>query len=225
MPAEDALARMRPVPAPPALLHTVQFADVTPARLALPVPAGGRLHCVELVPYQIVTRDAWDMVPQKDGFFVPDETYTKLCVVERHGRNGNIAMCPLKGYGIRGGAVATSVAHDSHNVIAAGDNDGDIALAANRLKEIGGGYVVASGGQVIGEVPLPVAGLLSEAPWQELQEATGAVLDKAKALGIPYHVDPFISLSFLALPVIPALRLTDRGLFDVTKFALLEEEI
>lgn len=225
VPAEDALARMRPVPAPPALLHTVQFADVTPARLALPVPAGGRLHCVELVPYQIVTRDAWDMVPQKDGFFVPDETYTKLCVVERHGRNGNIAVCPLKGYGIRGGAVATSVAHDSHNVIAAGDNDGDIALAANRLKEIGGGYVVAAGGQVIGEVPLPVAGLLSEAPWQELQAATGAVLDKAKALGIPYHVDPFISLSFLALPVIPALRLTDRGLFDVTKFALLEEEI
>ena len=85
--------------------------------------------------------------------------------------------------------------------------------------------MVASGGQVVGEVPLPVAGLLSEAPWQELQEATGAVLDKAKALGIPYHVDPFISLSFLALPVIPALRLTDRGLFDVTKFALLEEEI
>ena len=115
------------------------------------------------------------------------------------------------------------MAHDSHNVIAAGDNDADLALAINHLKEIGGGYVLAGGGKILGALPLRVGGLMSTAPWEEIQAGAGAILERAKAMGIPYHVDPFTSLSFLALPVIPELRLTDRGLFDVTAFSLVKD--
>ena len=220
LPAAQRLAGCSPAPVPAALLDTVHFAPVTAERLALPV--GRTARCIEMVPFQLVTKSAVEPVPSENGLFVPDGTYSKLCVLERHGRNGNLAVCPLKGYGIRGGAIATSVAHDSHNVIAAGDNDGDLALAVNRLKAIGGGYVLASGGQILGEVPLPLAGLVSICPWEQIQAQTGDILRRAKAMGIPYYFDPFISLSFLALPVIPALRLTDRGLFDVEKFAFVE---
>lgn len=205
------------LPAPDAMMHSVHFRDVTAADLALPVH--GPAHVIEMVPYQIVTRHAVEEVPSQNGFFAPDATYTKLCVIERHGRGGGIAVCPLKGYGITGGAIATSVAHDSHNVIAAGDNDADLVLAINYLKEIDGGYVLAAGGKILGALPLPLGGLMSTAPWETIRDEAGAILERAKEMGIPYPVDPFTSLSFMALPVIPELRLTDRGLFDVTAFA------
>lgn len=217
-----ALDGLSAAPVPPELLDSVHCRRFTEADFALRVR--GETDCIELVPYQIATRHLREQVPQKDGFFAPDSVYTKLCVVERHGKNGNVAVCPLKGYGITGGAIATSVAHDSHNIIAAGDNDRDIALAVNRLREIGGGYVLCAGGEVRGEVPLRIAGLMSTEPWETVRDATAAILKQASGMGIPYHVDPFITLSFLALPVIPELRLTDRGLFDVVRFAPVERE-
>ena len=217
-----ALDGLSAAPVPPELLDSVHCRRFTEADFALHVR--GETDCIELVQYQIATRHLREQVPQKDGFFAPDSVYTKLCVVERHGKNGNVAVCPLKGYGITGGAIATSVAHDSHNIIAAGDNDRDIALAVNRLREIGGGYVLCAGGEVRGEVPLRIAGLMSTEPWETVRDATAAILKQASGMGIPYHVDPFITLSFLALPVIPELRLTDRGLFDVVRFAPVEQE-
>ena len=220
-PVEERFAGLSAAPVPDALLHSVHFENVAPADLALPV--AGPAHVIEMVPYQIVTRHAVEEVPSENGFFRPNAVYTKLCVVERHGKNGGVAVCPLKGYGITGGAIATSVAHDSHNVIAAGDNDADLVLAINHLKEIGGGYVLTGGGKILGALPLRVGGLMSTAPWEEIQAGAGAILERAKAMGIPYHVDPFTSLSFLALPVIPELRLTDRGLFDVTAFSLVKD--
>ncbi|MBE0601449.1 MAG: adenine deaminase, partial [Firmicutes bacterium] len=132
-----------------------------------------------------------------------------------HGKNGNIAVAPPKGYGIRGGAVATSVAHDSHNVIAAGDNDRDIVLAVNHIRAIGGGYAVVHHGSVSGSLPLQVAGLMSTETHQRVEQQTQAILDAARPLQINDGIDPFISLSFMALPVIPTLRLTDRGLIDL----------
>ncbi len=221
VPVEQKIAAARRVPAPAALTHTMHFAPVTPQQLALPVQ--GKAHVIEMVPYQIVTRHAVEPVPSENGLFRPNKTYSKLCVVERHGRGGNIAVCPLKGYGITGGAIATSVAHDSHNIIAAGDNDGDIALAVNHLQKTGGGYALAAGGRILGALALPVGGLMSEAPWEQTRDETNAILKQAAKMGIPYHVDPFISLSFMALPVIPSLRLTDRGLFDVDTFAFVKE--
>ncbi len=221
VPVEQKIAAARRVPAPAALTHTMHFAPVTPQQLALPVQ--GKAHVIEMVPYQIVTRHAVEPVPSENGLFRPNKTYSKLCVVERHGRGGNIAVCPLKGYGITGGAIATSVAHDSHNIIAAGDNDGDIALAVNHLQKTGGGYALAAGGRILGALALPVGGLMSEAPWEQTRDETNAILKQAAKMGIPYHVDPFISLSFMALPVIPSLRLTDRGLFDVDTFSFVKE--
>ena len=218
--ATQALETLAPVPVPQALLHSMHGAPVSAAQLALPV--GETAHCIEMRPYQIATHHVVEPVPQKDGLFAPNSNYTKLCVVERHGHSGAIAVCPLKHYGITGGAIATSVAHDSHNIIAAGDNDVDLALAINHLKEIGGGYVLTGGGKVLGALPLQVAGLMSTEPWQAVQENTGRILEKAAGMGIPYHVDPFISLSFMALPVIPEIRLTDKGLFDVTTFSMIE---
>ena len=221
VPVEQKIAAARRVPAPAALTHTMHFAPVTPQQLALPVQ--GKAHVSEMVPYQIVTRHAVEPVPSENGLFRPNKTYSKLCVIERHGRGGNIAVCPLKGYGITGGAIATSVAHDSHNIIAAGDNDGDIALAVNHLQKTGGGYALAAGGRILGALALPVGGLMSEAPWEQTRDETNAILKQAAKMGIPYHVDPFISLSFMALPVIPSLRLTDCGLFDVDTFAFVKE--
>lgn len=222
LPVQPQLKAACDAPIPPALLHSMHGGPVTAAQLALPV--GETAHCIEMVPYQIATRHTVEAVPQKNGLFVPDSEgqYTKLCVVERHGKTGAVTVCPLKGYGIRKGAIATSVAHDSHNILAAGDNDADLVLAINRLKEMGGGYVLAGGGQILGALPLPIGGLMSPEDWRSVQQATGEILAKAKTMGIPYHVDPFITLSFLALPVIPEIRLTDKGLFDVTKFALIE---
>ena len=201
VPVEQKIAAARRVPAPAALTHTMHFAPVTPQQLALPVQ--GKAHVIEMVPYQIVTRHAVEPVPSENGLFRPNKTYSKLCVIERPGRGGNIAVCPLKGYGITGGAIATSVAHDSHNIIAAGDNDGDIALAVNHLQKTGGGYALAAGGRILGALALPVGGLMSEAPWEQTRDETNAILKQAAKMGIPYHVDPFISLRLWRCPSSP----------------------
>ncbi|MDL2324370.1 adenine deaminase [Ruminococcaceae bacterium OttesenSCG-928-A16] len=205
--------------AQPRVMQSVKAPKVTAEMLALPV--NGKTDVIDMVPYQLVTNHLREEVPTQNGLFVPNETYTKLCVVERHGKNGNLVVAPLKGYGIVGGALATSVAHDSHNIIAAGDNDADIAKAINQLSKIGGGYVLVKNGAIAGQVPLPVAGLMSTAPATEVERATHKIIKKASAMGIPYYVDPFISLSFLALPVIPSIRLTDKGLFNVDTFELI----
>ncbi|MFV0352136.1 MAG: adenine deaminase [Oscillospiraceae bacterium] len=220
IPAEQQLKQMpAALPKSEAILHSVMAPAVTAQDLVLKTE--GKAHVIEMVPYQLVTNHLQEELPAKDGYFTPNEAYTKLVVVERHGRNGNIAVAPIKGYGIRGGALATTVAHDSHNIIAAGDNDEDLALAINRLSEINGGYVLVRNGKVEGEVPLAIAGLMSTEAAEKVQKDTGEIIGKAKQMGIPYYIDPFISLSFMALPVIPSLRLTDKGLFDVDVFELV----
>lgn len=223
IPAGQALAAMPKFSAgqaPAAIMQSVKAPVVEAAMLAMPV--SGKTDVIEMVPYQLATKHLIEEVPTENGLFVPDETYTKLCVLERHGKNGNLTVAPLKGYGIRGGALATSVAHDSHNIIAAGDNDADIVKAMNHLRKTGGGYVLVKNGEIAGQVPLPVAGLMSDAPAEEVERATRKIIKKASAMGIPYYVDPFISLSFLALPVIPSIRLTDKGLFNVETFSMIE---
>ncbi len=223
VPAGEALAAAPhfDVAAHPGVLGTVHAPEVTALRLALPVDEV--TDVIEMVPYQLTTRHLREAVPREGGFFRPNAEYSKLCVVERHGKNGNVAVAPLKGYGLCGGAIATTVAHDSHNIIAAGDDDADIALAVNRLRETGGGYVVVKQGEVAGELALDVAGLMSSGRAEAVQQQTGRLIEMASGMGIPYYIDPFTSLSFLALPVIPSLRLTDKGLFDVEQFSLIGE--
>lgn len=222
VPAAQRLEEMRPfTTADPDILKTIRAKHIAEKDIQLAV--GKTCPVIEMVPYQLVTNHLEEEVPQENGYFIPNGEYSKLCVVERHGKNGNIAVAPLKGYGICQGAIATSVAHDSHNIIAAGDNDRDIVLAVNHLKEMDGGYVLVKEGKILGQVPLAIAGLMSTGEGNQVQAEIGKVLELALEMGVPYYFDPFISLSFLALPVIPSLRLTDMGVFDVDRFELIEK--
>lgn len=140
----------------------------------------------------------------------------KIAVVERHKSTHHIGIGFLQGYGLKSGAVATSISHDSHNIIVVGTSEADMAAAANRVVELGGGIVVWDGGAVQAEVPLPIAGIMSEEPLVTVNEKLEADKEKAFALGVGRGIDPFMTLSFMALPVIPSLRITTRGVFDVT---------
>ncbi|MDP4090483.1 MAG: adenine deaminase, partial [Bacillota bacterium] len=173
-----------------AMLNTVKFKDLTPDKIKL--KARDKNYVIETVPYQIITKKLYEALPEKDGYFLPNEIYSKLCVVERHRNTGNVAVAPLKGFGIKNGAIATSVAHDSHNIIAVGDNDEDIILAVNHIKQIQGGYVIASKGRIIGELPLKVCGLISMLPGEVVRNITKNMLINARNMGVPGTLDPFI---------------------------------
>ena len=216
----DAMFDRQAAPIAESMLHTVVLSGVSKDKIQ--VPARGKVPVIGMVSGQIVTKFLREEVPSCEGWFVPNREYSKLCVFERHRGTGNAKAAPLKGYGITGGAIATSVAHDSHNIIAAGDNDDDILTAVQMMEKMQGGYVLVSGGEVKGTLPLPVAGLLSLGSSQEIQENIDDMLKKAWDMGISREIDPFITLSFMALPVIPELRLTDLGLVDVTHFKQIE---
>jgi adenine deaminase len=141
----------------------------------------------------------------------------KVAVIERHGKNGNIGKSFVKGFGLKRGAIASSVGHDSHNITVVGATDAEMAVAVNRLIAIGGGFVVANGTQVTAELALPIAGLMSLQSFETVSEKLRHLRDAAKALGCTLP-EPFLQVAFLALPVIPHLKITDRGLFDVDKF-------
>ena len=139
----------------------------------------------------------------------------KMAVVERHKNTRHIGIGYLNGYGLKEGAVATSVSHDSHNIICVGCNDADMAVAVNRVAENEGGIVVVNNGQIIAELSLEIAGLMSDKPLTEVNALLENAKAAAHALGVGTGIDPFMTLSFMALPVIPTVRLTTRGVVDV----------
>lgn len=141
----------------------------------------------------------------------------KLAVVERHKNTRHIGIGYIQGYGLKSGAVATSISHDSHNIIVVGSNEADMAAAVNRVVELNGGIVVLDGGKSVAEVPLAIAGIMSEEPLSAVNRELEDAKAKAYALGVSAGVDPFMTLSFMALPVIPSLRITTRGVFDVNQ--------
>ena len=140
----------------------------------------------------------------------------KIAVVERHKNTHHIGIGYIQGYGLKSGAVATSISHDSHNIIVVGTNETDMAAAVNRVVELNGGIVVWDGGQSVAEVPLAIAGIMSDEPLVTVNEKLETAKDAAHKLGVNPGIDPFMTLSFMALPVIPPLRITTRGVFDVT---------
>ena len=140
----------------------------------------------------------------------------KIAVVERHKNTHHIGIGYIQGYGLKSGAVATSISHDSHNIIVVGTNETDMAAAVNRVVELNGGIVVWVGGQSVAEVPLAIAGIMSDEPLVTVNEKLETAKDAAHKLGVNPGIDPFMTLSFMALPVIPSLRITTRGVFDVT---------
>jgi adenine deaminase len=161
-------------------------------------------------------------VKSEGGYVVTDidSDILKLCVVERHQASGRIGFGLVRGFGLKKGAIASSVAHDSHNVIAAGVSDGEILRAIERVKTMGGGLAVAAGHEILAEVPLEIAGLMSTEPLDTLVRQLEKVKKACQHLGSNFE-EPFMMLSFLALPVIPELKLTDRGLVDVNKFEIV----
>jgi len=162
-----------------------------------------------------------------DGDFVYSEkTYiVKLAVIERHQNTGNVAVALLRGYGIKAGAVALSIAHDSHNIITAGVNDDDIEFAVESLIAQGGGVVLVKDTAILESMPLPVGGIMSNQSGEWVDEKLTAIHEIAhRELGISGNVEPLMTLCFMALPVIPELKLTDMGLFDVTKFNFIPLE-
>lgn len=193
--------------------------DVTDLRLS-----ADRSACpiIEVVPGQIITRKIYEIAKTEDGCIIADteRDILKLVTVERHNATGNIGKGLVKGFGLARGAMATSIAHDSHNIVGVGTNDEDIYAAIKEIERLQGGLVIVAEGRILDALPLPIAGLLSDQPLHAVVDELESLQRTASSIGCQLEA-PFAVLSFLALPVIPELRLTDLGLVDVVEFKLL----
>jgi adenine deaminase len=202
--------------------HTVRIGAFGPEMFRVPW-SGGDAHVIGIVPGQIVTDSlvAAPLARTGEALADPERDLAKIAVVERHLGTGRVGLGFVRGFGLRRGAIASTVAHDAHNVVVVGMNDASMAAAVRRLANRGGGIVVVDGAEVLAELPLPVAGLLSDAPLEEVVEQSHALAAAARELGCTLEA-PFQHLSFLALSVIPSLKITDLGLVDVDAFQLVE---
>jgi len=184
--------------------------------------SGKDVPVIGITPGKIITAYLRMNLPGANGVVSVDilQDAIKVAVVERHGINGNIATGFVHGFGLKSGALGSTVGHDSHNICLIGVNDEDMALAANRLREMGGGFVVVQGGKVLAELALPIAGLMSDRTYEDVREALIPLRRAAKSLGTTL-AEPFLQVAFLPLPVIPHLKISDKGMVDVDKFALI----
>ncbi|MGD9049272.1 MAG: adenine deaminase C-terminal domain-containing protein, partial [Anaerolineae bacterium] len=194
-----------------------------PASLSFAIAAGdGPARVIGIVPDQVVTEELRLQPTIEDGLVTsdPDRDLLKMAVIERHHGTGSMGLGLVKGMGLKRGAIASSVAHDAHNIGVIGTSDSEMRAAVAAVVEMGGGQVVVSGGEVQAACPLPIAGLMSDRPLEEVGEQEKALTEAAHSLGCTLP-DPLMTMSFLALEVIPALKLTDRGLVDVNRFDLV----
>lgn len=206
---------------PPQVFNSVRLSEISKYDLALRCHVSAPV--IKMIPHQLVTELVYrDVERDENGCFIPSEGMVKLAVIERHHATGSMAVGILEGLGIKHGAVASTVAHDSHNLVVAGDNDEDMLMAIESLRDCGGGYSVVSRGVVLARLPLPIAGLMTAAPVNDVLEIQQALLDALYSLGAKRDSDPLIALSFMALPVIPAVKLTDEGLFDAVNFKFIK---
>lgn len=206
---------------PPQVFNSVRLPEISKYDLALRCHVSAPV--IKMIPHQLVTELVYrDVERDENGCFIPSEGMVKLAVIERHHATGSMAVGILEGLGIKHGAVASTVAHDSHNLVVAGDNDEDMLMATESLRDCGGGYSVVSRGVVLARLPLPIAGLMTAAPVNDVLEIQQALLDALYSLGAKRDSDPLIALSFMALPVIPAVKLTDEGLFDAVNFKFIK---
>ena len=207
-------------PIPERVRSTMRAAPM--AADAFAIPAAARVRVIETIPGQLITHAREEEPTLDDGRVVPDPArdLAKIAVIERHHATGRVGLGLVRGFGLQTGAFASTVAHDAHNLVVVGVSDEDMAACAECLQEIGGGIVVARDGAVRGELALPVAGLVSDAPVEEVVERLEALQAMLAEQGVGDEA-PFMTLSFLALSVIPALKITDRGLVDVDRFELV----
>jgi len=210
-----------PAPVPDWVRHTVRVRPLGPDAFRIPWQ-GGDARVIGLVRDQIVTDSLVDTLTVRDGCAVadPERDLAKIAVLERHHGTGRVGLGFVRGFGLKRGAFGATLSHDAHNVIVVGVDDAAMARCVARLAELGGGIVVVDGDAVTAELPLPVAGLLSDRPLPEVLAASRAINSAAEALGVHFP-HPFQVLAFLALSVIPSLKITDRGLIDVDRFELV----
>jgi len=208
-----------------AMTRTMNIRPFDMERLKMPAGEDTSL-VIRIVPDQVITRKIEERVKAEDGFIVPDidRDILKLAVVERHRATGNIGLGLVNGFGLKNGALGSSISHDSHNIIAVGTNDRDIFGAVKEIERLQGGLVAVENGKVLDSLPLPIAGLLSNESLEAVVYKLERLIEIAHRLGSGL-TDPFVALSLLALPVIPELRLTDLGLVDVTAFKLFKETL
>ena len=199
--------------------HSMHLAPLQMEQLRMPLP-GGEANVIGLIPYQILTKKFRLKVKTVKGEAVsdPENQILKLAVFERHHASGQTGLGLVKGFGLQRGALASTIAHDSHNLIVIGASDDDMMLAARELERIGGGIAIAVDGEIAGSLALPIAGLMSKEGADTVAQEVGNLIAKAHALGVCEYYAPFLTLAFLSLPVIPELKLTDRGLVDVNAF-------
>jgi adenine deaminase len=207
----------------PVGLTSMKAREVSPATFHVPSrPERNTTPVIGVKPGLILTFREDVVLASDENGLKPDldADVIKVAVVERHGRNGNVGLGFVTGFGLKSGAIASSVGHDSHNVTVVGVSDIDMALAVNRLRDLHGGFVVAEGGKVVAELALPLAGLMSLESFETVATALHHLRDAARGLGCTLP-EPFLQVAFLALPVIPHMKMTDRGLFDVDAFAFV----
>ncbi|MHC1692193.1 MAG: adenine deaminase [Sphaerochaetaceae bacterium] len=213
---------------PPSVSGRMHVRDFDISRLRLPLKSD-RVRVIDILPGSVVTGNGTAVVIRDgQGSFAhtKDQDIVKLAVVERHHGTGNIGLALLRGYGIQGGAVATTIAHDSHNIIVAGDNDVDMEYAVHNLIQMGGGITMVAGKEILASLALPIAGLMTADHGDSVVETFERMHAIAREkLHVNRSIDPFMTLSFMALPVIPALKVTDMGLFDVGRFQFVPVEL
>lgn len=216
----DALFEARR-PVAPVGLNSMKARRVTWADFAARA-SGPTGPVIGVLPGKIITEHLRLTLPFANGVRTVDldQDAIKVAVVARHGINDNIGVGFVRGFGMKTGAIASSIGHDSHNICVVGVDDADMALAVNRLNDLGGGFVVARDGQVLAELALPVAGLMSLLPFEGVRDAMVPLRRAAQSLGVVLP-EPFLQVAFLPLPVIPSLKITDRGLVDVDRFELI----
>ncbi|SFC18091.1 Adenine deaminase [Bacillus sp. OV322] len=209
------------------LTATVHIPHIEEKDIQIPIGKTGRANIIEIIPNQLRTNKRIETVHVKNGCFSPsgDEDQLKILVIERHKYSGNIGKGIVKGFGLKGGAIATTIAHDSHNIVAAGTNDSDLLTAVRVLKELNGGLAIIKNGDILASIPLAIAGLMSDKDYQSVNAELNLLKSALSQLGFAGAFNPFLTLTFLTLPVIPALKLTDTGLFDAESFQHIDVSI
>ena len=208
------------------VISKVNIKEITKEDIALHLK-GNQVNVIKILPDSVVTEKVVREVKVENGVFFkePDVDICKIVIIERHSGKSTLFTALIEGFGIENGAISSTIAHDSHNLIIIGDNDKDILNCIKRTKEMGGGIAISSNGEIIGDIPLKIGGLMSTEDLEVVSGKMNELTALTKPLKIKDRVDPFMTLAFMALPVIPEIKITDKGLFDVSQFKFISIEV
>lgn len=204
------------------LKNTINVRDIYKRDFSMRLD-GSKKSVINLIENEIMTKHTLEYLPEKNGFFKPNRNYNKIAIVERHKSTGLIGLGAVKSFGIVNGAIASSVSHDSHNISVIGDNNIDMLIAVLELQKVMGGLTIVSSGRVLKTLPLPVMGIMSEYGFNEVDFTLKEMIKLAHDMGVYPFIDPFVTLSFISLPVIPEIRITPKGLFDVVNMKFIKQ--